>query len=331
MVKSLFILSIISSSSLLAVAQDSAVVKSTQFTDSVIKYNTQPIKKLTPQQIKSRVRLVAAANIIGYGGTMIGLNAAWYANYPRSSFHFFNDNNEWLQVDKVGHMLSAYDESRGSMELWRWTGIDRKKQIWYGGLSGMAYQTVIEILDGFSAEWGFSWGDMSANVLGSAALISQELAWNDQRIKLKFSFHKNSYAPAMDLEQRANDIYGKSEWERWLKDYNAQTYWASASIKAFFPKANLPEWLSVAIGYGAEGMFGATENYATNKDGQVTFDRRDIKRYRQWYLAPDIDFSRFKTKKKGLKFLFTVLSAFKFPAPSLEFSNGSFKVNAITF
>jgi len=311
-----------------AQAQDSSVIVSPQFVDSTVKTPAGPF--LTEKQIKSRTRLVAIGNVVSYGSILIGLNAEWYANYPRSSFHFFNDNNEWLQVDKVGHMYSAYSESVGSMELWRWAGISRKKRIWYGGLTGVAYQSIIEVLDGFSAEWGFSWGDFTANILGSGALISQELAWDDQRIKLKFSFHRNNYGDPQ-LEARANAIYGNSEWQRFLKDYNAQTYWASANLKSFFPESNLPAWLSVAVGYGADGMFGATSNIAHDSSGNITFDRSDIKRYRQWYLSPDFDFKKIRTRRKGLKLLFTVLSAFKFPAPSLEFSNGSFKLHAVTF
>ncbi len=279
---------------------------------------------------KQRVKLVAAANIVGYGVTMVGLYNSWYSNYPQSNFHFFNDNSEWLQVDKVGHMYSAYIESYGSMEMWRWTGISRKKQILLGGLSGAAYQTVIETLDGFSAEWGWSWGDFGTNILGSGLLTSQELAWNEQRIRLKFSFHPKSY-PSPDLTQRAEDLFGAHAYEQFLKDYNGQTYWLSANLKSFMPGSNLPEWLNVAVGYGAEGMFGATANIATNKDGAITFDRRDIKRYRQWYLAPDIDFNRIKTKSKLLKLAFGFMNAFKFPAPSLEFSNGNVRVNFIHF
>ncbi|MEJ7675302.1 MAG: hypothetical protein WKF59_22000 [Chitinophagaceae bacterium] len=71
---------------------------------------------------------MAAANITGYAGILIGLNSAWYSQYPRSNFHFFNDNAEWLQMDKVGHIYGAYIESRSSNELWRQTGIDRKKE-----------------------------------------------------------------------------------------------------------------------------------------------------------------------------------------------------------
>ena len=285
---------------------------------------------LTGKEINRRVKLVAVGNIAGYAAVMYGLNKEWYSGYPRSSFHFFNDNREWLQVDKVGHMYSAYIESYGSMELWRWTGIGRKKRILLGGLSGAFYQTVIETLDGFSSQWGWSWGDFSANVVGSSILTSQELLWDEQRIRLKFSFHRNDYGdPA--LNKRADELYGKTLSERFLKDYNAQTYWASANLQSFLPHSDLPSWLSIAVGYGAEGMFGAEENVGKDKLGNITFSRTDIPRYRQWYLAPDVDFRKIKTKKKGLKILFAVLDAFKFPAPSLEFSQGRFKLHAISF
>ncbi|HEY6062924.1 MAG TPA: DUF2279 domain-containing protein [Chitinophagaceae bacterium] len=285
---------------------------------------------LSPQQKKKRIWLVAGGNVVAYSGAMIGLSSAWYKDYPRSSFHSFNDNKEWLQVDKVGHFYSAYIESRGSMELWRWTGIDRKKRIWIGGMSGAFYQTVIEVLDGFSSQWGWSWGDFSANILGSGSLVAQELAWDDQRIKLKFSFHHKSYSDPL-LNQRSDVLFGKSDASRFIKDYNGQTYWASANFQSFFPKSKWPPWLTVAVGYGADGMFGGTENIGKDKNGNIVFNRPDIKRYRQWYLAPDIDLSKLKTNSKAMKFFLTFLSAFKFPAPALEFSKGKLKAHLIYF
>jgi len=280
---------------------------------------TSLFPSLTKQQIKKRTRLIIAGNIVGYGGTMVGLYHAWYKNYPQSKFHTFNDWPEWKQVDKVGHLYSAYIESRGSMEMWRWTGIDRKKRIWIGGMSGAVYQTTIEILDGFSEDWGWSWADFGANILGSGMLVAQELAWDDQRIKLKFSFHKKNYAD-QQLQQRTESLFGISSAERYLKDYNGQTYWASANLKSFFPKSKLPPWLCVSVGYGAEGLLGGTENIAKDENGNITFSRTDIPRRRQWYIAPDIDLSKIKTKSKALNFVLTFLSAFKFPAPAVEFN-----------
>ena len=285
---------------------------------------------LTSQQKKKRTWLVAGANVVGYGTTMVGLYSAWYKKYPQTGFHVFNDFPEWKQVDKVGHLYSAYIESRGSMEMWRWTGIERKKRIWIGGMSGAVYQTVIEVLDGFSAGWGWSWSDFGANIIGSSSLVAQELAWDDQRIKIKFSFHNKTYNDP-SLNQRSDILFGKTTPERLIKDYNGQTYWASANLKSFLPQSNLPAWLSLSVGYGAEGLFGGTDNIGKNDAGNIIFNRSDIKRYRQWYLAPDIDLSKIKTNKKAVRFLFTVLSAFKFPAPALEFSNGKLKAHAVYF
>jgi uncharacterized protein YfiM (DUF2279 family) len=273
---------------------------------------------------------VTAANIVGYGGTLVALNYIWYANYPRSGFHFFNDDAEWQQMDKVGHIYSAYLESNASMEMWRWAGLSRKKRIWIGGLSGVAYQSIIEILDGFSSEYGFSPGDFTANIIGSATFISQALTWDEQRIKLKFSFHRKNYG-SDQLNMRADKIYGKSEAERFIKDYNGQTYWASANLKSFFKESKLPPWLNISVGYGAEGMFGARNNIATDANGNVTFDRSDIRRYRQWYIAPDIDLTKINSNSKVVKVLLFVANSFKFPTPSLEFSKGSFKGHWLTF
>jgi hypothetical protein len=280
---------------------------------------------------KKRTKLVAAGNVIGYGGTMIGLYSDWYKNYPQSNFHFFNDNAEWKQVDKVGHAYSAYIEAYGSMEMWRWAGMTRRKSAWIGGLSALAYQSIIETMDGFSTEWGWSWGDMGANFFGAGLLIGQELQWNEQRIKYKFSFHTKNY-PSPDLSARANEIYGSSWSERMIKDYNGQTYWLSANLKSFIPQSNLPSWLSVAFGYGAEGMFGALSNVGKDKNGNITFDRRDIGRYRQYYISPDIDLTKIKTQSKFLKLALGALNAFKFPLPSIEYnSKGNFAFHLIHF
>jgi uncharacterized protein YfiM (DUF2279 family) len=273
---------------------------------------------------------VAAANVLGYSGAMLGLYQAWYKDYPQGKFHVFNDSREWKQMDKFGHVYSAYAESKASMELWRWTGISRKKRIWLGGMSGAMYQTAIEVLDGFSTEWGWSWADFAANITGSGLLVAQELAWDEQRIQMKWSFHRKRYMDP-SLNERSNNLFGKSTPERLLKDYNGQTYWLSTTVKPFFPGSKIPAWLQVSLGTGAEGLFGGYENRAKDKEGNITFSRPDIKRYRQWYLAPDIDLTKIKTNKKGVKLALQLINVFKFPTPSLELSNGKLSWNWLHF
>ncbi|HSN62258.1 MAG TPA: hypothetical protein VLR49_15070, partial [Ferruginibacter sp.] len=197
-------------------------------------------------------------------------------------------------------------------------------------MSGAAYQTVIEVLDGFSAEWGWSWGDFAANIAGSGMLVAQELAWDEQRIQMKWSFHRKRYDDPM-LNNRSDELFGKSSLERIIKDYNGQTYWLSVAPKSFYPKSKFPAWLQVSVGTGAEGMFGGYENIATDKNGNITFSRTDITRRRQWYLAPDIDLTKIKTNKKGIKVALQILNIFKFPTPSLEYSRGKFGWNWLHF
>ena len=285
---------------------------------------------LTKEQKTIRRLLIGGLNVVGYGISIVIFNNQWYKDYPKTTFHTFNDSREWLQMDKLGHVWAAYNSGRASAAMWRWAGVEPKKATWIGGLSSSVYLTVIEILDAHSAKWGWSWADMGANVFGSGLFISQQLGWREQRIHFKFSFHHKNYAEPI-LNERADDLFGKAWTERMLKDYNGQTYWLSANLKSFFPKSNLPAWLNIAVGYGAEGMFGGFENKWDNGDPGFPIDRSDIKRYRQWYLAPDISFSNIKTNKKAVKILLAALDAFKFPAPSLELSNGKIKVNAIHF
>src|ERR1700742_236943 len=67
---------------------------------------------LPDQRKKNRQWFVGTLNVAGYGGSLIILNNTWYKNYPRSSFHTFNDDGEWLQVDKFGHAWTAYNAGK---------------------------------------------------------------------------------------------------------------------------------------------------------------------------------------------------------------------------
>lgn len=264
--------------------------------------------------IKSRVWLVTGINVVGYGTTLALLNNAWYKNEARTSFHSFDDSREWLQMDKWGHAWTTFNAARASTALWEWTGLPHRKAVLLGSATSLLYMTGIEYLDAHSAKWGWSWSDMAANATGVGIYAAQALLWNEQRIQLKFSFHSNRYS-SQQLEERADDLFGRTWYERMLKDYNAQTYWLSANLHSFLPESKLPAWLNVAVGYGATGMFGGFENNWTDAQNQV-IDRSDIRRLRQFYLSPDIDFTRIPTKSKFLKTTFSILNAFKLPAPT---------------
>jgi hypothetical protein len=170
---------------------------------------------------------------------------------------------------------------------------------------------MVEILDGFSAEWGASMGDVAANAAGAAAFIGQQFAWDEQRILLKWSFHMTQYA------QYNPDQMGTTFPQRMMKDYNGQTYWLSANIRSFLKKeSRFPGWLNIAAGYSGDGMIGARDN-PSEIDG---YPVPDFVRTRQYLLAPDIDLTRIKTKSPFLKMVFNIFGVLKFPLPAIEYN-----------
>jgi hypothetical protein len=270
-----------------------------------------------------RLVLIAGTETMLYAGSIVALNELWYKNYPRSAFHFFDDNKEWLQMDKVGHFTTAYYIGRVGIGFFKWGGMERKKAIWYGGVLGSVYQSTIEIMDGYSTEWGFSLGDFAANTAGSVLVISQALVWDEQRIVLKYGFQNSPYA------KYRPDLLGSSLQERLLKDYNGQTYWLSVNPSSFMSDCNrFPKWLNIAIGYGADGMLGGYSNpYIIDENGKVI----NFERYRQFYLSLDVDLTRIKTKSTILKTVFAAVGFIKIPAPALEFTKYGVKGRLIGF
>lgn len=247
-------------------------------------------------------------------GVTIALHYLWYKKFPKSRFHLFNDNAEWLSMDKIGHAATAYNVSAIQYDVMRWSGVDNTKAAWIGGLTALGLQTMVEIFDGFNAEWGFSKGDMLANITGSALFVAQQLAWGEQKARLKFSFHKTIYAKYNKGELGAN------KWQSWLKDYNGQTYWLSIN-PASFMKSNtsFPQWLNVSMGIGADGMIGARTN--PSKIGDVVIP--EFKRQHRFLFSVDADLKRIGNKNMDPHILLTFPNIMKFPAPALEFKKGT--------
>lgn len=287
---------------------------------------------LTPSDSfhKGRFWAAAGAGTAIYGGFAYGLYQSWYKNYELSSFHTFNDLHEWQQMDKVGHLFTTHFEANLLYSGARWAGISPRGARWSAAGIALWLQTTIEVMDGFSSKWGFSWSDMAFNAAGAGLFVGQEYLWEEQRILVKvssdiFKRYPESSLSAADgtittsLQERANELYGHSFAERFLKDYNAQTIWASANLRSFAGQNSFwPSWLNVAVGYGAENMFGGFGNEWTRDSAVFAVSADEYPRYRQFYLSLDIDLSRIKTKSRVLKTLFRCINYVKIPAPALE-------------
>ena len=264
---------------------------------------------LTPSDTLNKPRRNAVIAVEASLGslTLVGLNQLWYQDFKHSKFHTINDNNEWLQMDKIGHVFTSYQLGKHGANLLNWSGVSEENQLIYGATLGFTFLSAVEVFDGFSKEWGFSWGDILANGAGTGLYIGQELLWKEQRIALKYSFHQTKFA-----NQRPDKL-GESYLEQILKDYNGQTYWLSANLHSFFKGKHIPKWINVAVGYGGYGMLTGNEDV----DSQVLISNQ---RYRQFYLSFDLNLNGVNTKSRVLRSIFDVLNMIKIPFPTLEFN-----------
>ncbi|MFO0385838.1 MAG: DUF2279 domain-containing protein [Flavobacteriales bacterium] len=267
---------------------------------------------------RNRKWILPASSAAAAAISLAGLNSLWYAQYPRTSLRSFNDNHEWMQMDKVGHLFTCHQVAWAIHDAGIAAGYSRNASLLAGSLSTLGYMTTIELLDGHSAGWGFSWGDMAANVAGISLFTAQQLAWNDQRIQLRFSYSHSPYASLRPA------LLGRNFQQRLIKDYNAQTYWCSFNIHRFLASgAVFPKWLNVAIGYGATGMTRSEMN---------EIDVDNFQRSREYYFSFDADLNRIQWPRRWMKITARVISFIKIPGPTLEVrSDGKVRVHALFF
>ena len=259
-----------------------------------------------PQNFSQRKKNLLIVESSSYSLALVGLNQLWYKGYKKSSFHFINDNNSWLQMDKFGHLTTSYFVGVLGIKTYQWAGFSRKQSIWIGGLTGTFFQSAVEILDGFSEKWGASSGDLVANSLGSLLAISQQLYWDEQKILLKYSFNPS------EISNTNPQLFGNNLIQKSLKDYNGQTYWLCFNFEDVFNSSSyfLPKWLNLAFGYGADNMY--SDAYSLSHELG----------YRQFFLSLDIKTDELNISNKFVKNLVNLFGFIKLPMPTLEYSQG---------
>jgi len=252
---------------------------------------------------KKRLRGFIIGSSVVYGATLVGLGTLWYDDAEKTSFHFFNDNAEWKQVDKVGHFFTAFYFSYGTSKALQWCAVPERKSDLIGAITGFALLVPIEIMDGKSSAYGASVGDLAFDAAGAAFYFGQKRLWKEIRLQPKFSFHQTEYAALRP------DVLGDGMPSEMFKDYNGQTYWLSVDMDKFL---RFPKWLNFAAGYGAEGMVYARDE----QNVEAGYEEP----YRQYYFSIDPDLTAIKSRSKVVRTLLFVANMIKIPSPTLEFS-----------
>lgn len=263
----------------------------------------------------NKKRLIGSGLAIGssYVGSIISLQQVWYKESFQSDFHLFNDRNNWLQMDKAGHVFTGYYLSSMISGNLCWSGINAPKANKIGGAIGVSYLTSLEIMDGFSKNWGFSWWDMASNFGGTTLFLGQEYAFSKQIFLPKFSFQTTKYASVRP------EVLGSNFPEQLLKDYNGQTYWLSFSpgnlgLKSF------PKWLCMSFGYSAdEKLVGDSEIF------------QNYNSKREFLLSLDINLNELNVKNEFWKKVLRQVNIIKIPFPAIYLTEAKVGFSMIYF
>lgn len=274
---------------------DSVLVKNIyKLSSTNLQQNFDPFKKQINYPILAGIGLA----VLGTATAIhIYQQKAWWSN-QRTSFHFQNDWEYALWIDKIGHMYGGMLIQHGLSSGLEAANLSSEKSAWYGALGALAFQTFVEIEDGFGPQWGFSPGDFTGNFIGSAFPVLQYYFPHLKNYMLKASYYPK------DLN-KTNPVSGQQHII--VDDYHGQKFWLSFRMKNLLPKEaakHWPEFLMLAIGMGVKNLDGSG-------GGQ-----------RDFYLALDFDAESIPLYGSFWQFIKNTLNFFHFPMPGIRLTSG---------
>jgi len=227
-------------------------------------------------------------------GSVVGhalVNDFWWKG-EKVPFHVntTTDYTYALNADKLGHMVFSHAASTIYSDLFRWCGMDSTTAAWSGFGVAMTYQTYVEIRDGFSAGYGFSWGDIAANTIGSSLPVAQRYIPALRSIDLQLSFWPS-------------DDFKNGQYNAIIDDYTSTTHWLTLNAYDVAPtswRSWFPPWLGLAIGHSVQNLDG-------NGGGQHVV-----------YLSLDWQLHRIPNLAPWLRDVLRVLHLYHLPAPAVR-------------
>lgn len=193
------------------------------------------------------------ANTLVIGAGVAGVAAYGFAKWWDAGFDgtfttgdegWFGQDTRYGGADKVGHAYSAYAGVRMASALLQSYGNPPAHAADLAFWSTLGTLTAVEVADGFSKQYTFSWQDAAMNALGAG------FAWWVEK------------DPAVDAVLDFRLLYRQSsESSSWdpAGDYSGQTYLLVAKASGIPALREVPvlRYLEVALGYGTRGYDGS--------------------------------------------------------------------------
>ena len=257
--------------------------------DSVdIKSNIEPAK----------IFGVASLTLIAYGAAYgLVFEKGWWDENGGRGFHFENDFEYALNLDKFGHFAAGVVLGEFFYEGYHWAGASEFQSYLFAGLSALATHIAIDVKDGFAPSWGFSIFDVLSGGLGGFLPMAERYVPVFKYVDLKWSYWINSNAYYDHEHAASGGVF--------TDDYVNQTFWASFKPYRLLPESvrkYYPSWLAIAVGLSID------EKVFTG----APHPRREV------YVALDYDLEAFRPQSRFARFAIKMLNYFKLPAPTIQ-------------
>lgn len=263
--------------------------------DSTWDYRSEdPVDTVTQVFSAPKVAGVASLTLIAYGAAYwLVFQKGWWDD-ERSHFHFENDFDYALNLDKLGHFAAGVVLAEGFYDGYYWAGASEFQAYLFAGLSAMATHIAIDIKDGLSPEWGFSIFDVLSGTLGGFYPMAERYVPLFKYIDLKWSYWINTRV-----------YYRQSDTGVFTDDYVNETFWASFKPYRLLPagaRKYYPSWLAFAVGLSID-------------EGVFTDDPHPK---REVYIALDYDLEAFRPQSRMAREVVKFLNYIKLPAPTIQ-------------
>lgn len=204
---------------------------------------------LTKEQKALILNIGGAAAITAYG---VGFWDYFQTSPKADGEDWFGRTTKHGGADKLGHFWATYSISHLFSYVYRWWDFDREQANTYGALSGLGLQTLMEVGDAFSADFGFSYEDALMNVAGAGtAYLLGKYPQLANKIDFRLEYKPTSFS----------DLSGDL-----LTDYERQRYLIALKLDGFemFHNSYL-SYLELHAGYYTRGYDGYTPGGVDNR------------------------------------------------------------------
>lgn len=172
------------------------------------------------------------------------VNSFWDST---TTFRFIEDGDYALYADKFGHAWGAYINAYVASEGLMASGLSWEAATLGGAGISLAYQTYVEIMDGYGTIWGFSWSDMYANFAGIGWFLAQHYVPFLQN----FTYKTNFFPPPW---------FGQNARESstiFIDDYSGWTFTLAIDVYNLMPSSwrkYWPNWLNIDVGHAVRNL-----------------------------------------------------------------------------